>query len=104
MEDARKGDGDVSCPGCGRVFPGGRTAGNVGENARNMDAMPSLTHGGGLHYLCIPCARKSCSLAREIVALHGGDMNVYLRSLVTSDPVPGDPFRTFQGEPRDPGA
>jgi hypothetical protein len=30
----------------------------VGRAARDMDAFPSLSNGGGLHYLCMTCAKK----------------------------------------------
>jgi len=88
-----------TCPGCKKTHPPNRSGGAVGAAAKDMDAMPSLSNGGGLHYLCIMCARKACNLARRIVELHGGDKNVYLYTLVASDPVCGDPLRKFKESP-----
>lgn len=88
-----------SCPGCGKEFsPCGR--GSIGDKARAISAMPSLSYSGKIHYLCMPCAQEACELARKIVSLHGGDDGVSLHILAVSDPTDVDPLgKVRDGQP-----
>ena len=41
-----------------------------------------LTHHGGLIWMCSACHKKACALASKLVAVCGGDKDVYLPNFV----------------------
>lgn len=54
----------------------------VGRIMTDTGMTAVLTHHGGLIWMCETCHAKACLLAQQLVAVCGGDKDVYLPNFV----------------------